>query len=284
VRIEGDTQFLPAGFKAIGVGKGALCITCHNTRNGAHNDSAGDPANYSAPHVAAQGDVLMGENAYFVSTGARSKHSFIENTCTTCHMEITPPPAEFSYNLSGTNHSFKASTQICGECHGQFDGGTLQEITEASLQDLGASMSSYLLGRMANQVHVKDYTPHEYQGKPYDVKSNDVTLDKASIVSIEPTEPHGQQGYILKLQTPVEVTYAPPDEAEHKVSLTEVQVQLGDITTDGETPLIPASDLLVKAGWNYFLLHGDGSEGVHNPSFTLAVLKASMEAMTPVSQ
>jgi hypothetical protein len=279
VRIEGDTPMLPAGFQAVGVGRGALCMTCHNTRNGAHNDRVGDPANYSAPHVAAQADVLMGENAYFVETGARSKHSFIVDTCTTCHMELTPPPAEFSYEGSGTNHTFKASKAICGECHGTFDGGTLQESTEAMLHELGAKMGDYLLGKMPAQVHIKDYTPHENQGKSYDVKSNDVTLDKANITSIEPTEPHGQQGFILKFDTPVEVTYAPEGEEAHTLSLTEVQVQLGDFTTDGTAPLIETSDPLVKAGWNYFLIHGDSSGGVHNPSFSMDVIRASIDAL-----
>lgn len=279
VRIEGNTSLLPAGFKAVGVGRGALCITCHNTRNGAHNNATGDPTSYSAPHTAAQGDVLMGENAYFVPTGDRAAHSFIDDTCTKCHMELTPPPAEFSYNLSGTNHSFKASNKICGECHGKFDGGTLQESIETGLKDLGEKMSGYLLGKMGTQVRIKDYTPHEYQSKSYDVKSNDVTVDKANIVSIEPTEPHGQQGFLIKFKTAVSVTYAPQNEAAHTLSLSAVQVQLGDVSTDGKTALIPFTDPLVRVGWNYFLLHGDGSEGVHNPSFTLNVLRASADAL-----
>ena len=65
VRIVDDTAILPAGYKADVVGKGAICITCHNTRNGIHNGTV-DPTSYQAPHTAAQGDVLMGENAYFV--------------------------------------------------------------------------------------------------------------------------------------------------------------------------------------------------------------------------
>ena len=279
VRIEGDTALLPAGFKAVGVGRGALCITCHNTRNGAHNDGTGDPTSYSAPHTAAQGDVLMGENAYFVSTGARSKHSFIKDTCTTCHMELTPPPAEYSYNLAGANHSFKASLAVCSECHGAYDGGTLQESTEAMLHELGAQMGDYLLSKMPDPVHVKDYTPHESGGKSYDVKSDDLILDKANITAIEPTEPHGQQGFILKLGAPMEVTYSPQDEDAHKLSVTEVQVQLGDFTTDGKAALIETSDPLVKAGWNYFLIHGDGSEGIHNPAFVMDVLRATMDAL-----
>ena len=194
-------------------------------------------------------------------------------------MELTPPPAEFSYNLAGTNHSFKASMSICTECHGAFTGGTLQETVEAMLVDLGVKMSEYLLSMMPDQVHIMDYTPHENAGKSYDVKSNDVIVDKANIASIEPTEPHGQQGFILKFNTPVEFTYAPEGEDPHTLSLTEVQVQLASVTTDGETALIATSDPLVKAGWNFFLIEGDGSRGVHNAAFTMDVIRASIDAL-----
>jgi hypothetical protein len=281
VRVTDDTGMLPAGFEAVAVGRGALCMTCHNTRNGAHNDAVGDPTSYSAPHTAAQADVLMGQNAYFVAVGQRASHSFITDTCTNCHMELSPPPAEFSNAGAGTNHSFTASMEICSDCHGTFDGGTLTESVEAMLEEMSAAMGSYLIGQMPAQVHLKDYTPHEVDGVAYDVKSEDVTVDVTNIVSAEPTEPHGQQGYILHFASPVDVTYAPEGEDSHTLSLSEVQVQMGDITTDGETALIAAGDPLVKAGWNYFLLEGDGSDGIHNPSFTMDVIRTSIAALAP---
>ena len=280
VRITDNTPLLPAGFKAEGVGKGAVCITCHNTRNGLHNDQAGAPANYSAPHTAAQGDVLMGENAYFVTAGARSAHSYIKDTCATCHMELTPPPAEFSSQGAGTNHSFTASDAICSSCHGAFDGGTLQASVEAKLNDLGQKMSDYLLNKLPAQVYIKDYTPHQYGTKSYDLKSAAVAVDKANIASIELTEPHGQQGFIFKFKAPVTVTYSPTGEVSHVAVIDEAQVQLGDITTDGKAAsLIALTDPLVKAGWNFFLIEADASGGVHNPSWTQEVLEASIKAL-----
>jgi len=281
VRISGSTPMLPAGFAATNVGRGAICITCHNTRNGAHNDFVGDPANYSAPHTAAQGDVLMGQNAYFVNVGQRSPHSFIADSCTTCHMELTPPPAEFSYSGGGTNHSFDASLKICSECHGAFDGGTLQSTIEEELEELGHTMGEYLAGRIAanGTVFIKDYTPHDLNGASYDLKSANVELSPDQIVELEPTEPHGQQGFIVRFAGPVEFTYTPEGQEPHTLELEEAQVQLGDFTTDGTEKLVPANDALVKAGWNFFLLHGDGSEGVHNPDFTLEVISASKAAL-----
>jgi hypothetical protein len=46
-------------------------------------------------------------------------------------------------------------------------------------------------------------------------------------------------------------------------------------------PPLSEDDPLAKAGWNYFLIHGDGSHGVHNPPFTLDVIKASLAALEP---
>lgn len=279
VRIMDNTPLLPAGFAALAVGRGAICITCHNTRNGAHNDEAGLPTSYSAPHTAAQGDVLMGQNAYFVAIGDRSPHSYITDTCATCHMELTPPPAEFSFSGAGTNHSFRASLTICTQCHGAFDGGTLRESTELELEALAEVMSEYLLAKITNagMIFIKDYTPHTLDGKFYDLKSAAVEVSAANITGLEPTEPHGQQGFIVKFALPVAFAYSPPGEVAHVLNLTEAQVQLGDFTTDaaGAAKVVATSDPLVRAGWNYFLIHGDGSKGVHNPSFTFTAINAA---------
>jgi len=277
-RIVDTTSILPAGFQAKEVGKGALCMTCHNTRNALHNIDA-PPTSYSAPHTAAQADVLMGENAYFVSVPERSPHSYVVDTCVTCHMEATPPPPEFSFEGGGTNHAFTASVEICADCHSEaFNGEALQIGVEDKIEMLGEAMSGYLLAKLPDSVTLKDYTPHTFDGKSYDIKSNAFTINKSNITSLEPTEPHGQQGYIFKLTTPVTVTYAPAGGSPHTVSMNEVQVQLGDVAA-GTTSVIGMNDALVQAGWNYFLIHGDSSKGVHNPGFVNNVLDASIAAL-----
>lgn len=282
VRIMDNTSLLPAGFAALGVGRGAICITCHNTRNGAHNDEVGKPTNYTAPHTPAQGDVLMGQNAYFVPIGVRSPHSFIKDTCTTCHMELTPPPAEFSFSGAGTNHTFTPSLTICVQCHGVFDGGTLQESAELEIKALAATMSKYLLAKItaAGTIFIQDYTPHTLNGVTYDLKSGKVQVAASNVDAVvEPTEPHGQQGFVVKFKSLVNFTYSPPGQTSHTLSLTQAAVQLGDFTTDGTTKVIPADNVLVRAGWNYFLIHGDNSKGVHNPSFTFGSLSAAKAAL-----
>ena len=151
--------------------------------------------------------------------------------------------------------------------------------TEDKLENLAEEMAAYLLGKLPDTVTVKDYTPHAADGKSYDIKSNAVVIDKSDIASLEPTEPHGQQGFLIKLKTPVKVTYAPTGQTPHTMSLTVLEVQLGDITTDGTARVIAASDVLIQVGWNYFLVHGDGSEGVHNPPFVNNILDASIAAL-----
>ena len=129
VRIMGDTHLLLAGFVATDVGKGATCMTCHNSRAEYPRNDATWPevvANGDTtdrPHHGVQADLIMGANAYFFAPNElwpqnRGKHSLIEDTCITCHMEKTLPPDILSYNRGGTNHTFAADPNVCSQCHG----------------------------------------------------------------------------------------------------------------------------------------------------------------------
>lgn len=279
LRINGNTPPLPAGFTVTNAGSGALCMTCHNTRNGARGDGI-TPPSFSAPHTAAQADVLMGRNAYFVTTPDRSSHGLLKDTCVTCHMTGTPVPTEITAKTPRTDHVFKASTQVCGSCHSSvFDAKSFQHEIEERVHKLGDAMSEYLMRKIGAQVTVKDYAPHNYQGKSYDLKSDPILLEKSNIASIEATEPHGQIGCFFNLKSPVNVTYKPANEAAHTMSVNKLEVQLGDVSGDGKTSLLTTTDPLVKVGWNFFLIEGDGSWGVHNPDFTREVLNASIKAL-----
>jgi hypothetical protein len=262
---------LPAGFKVLGAGRGALCMTCHNSRNGERNDAAMPVTDDRVPHTASQTDVLMGENAYFVKVGQRSPHSLIEDTCTTCHMVMSPALPEFSRKPpadgSGTNHEFGASSEICTNCHGAFTGGTLDDAVHAGLEELELAIEAAIAKEVAaqtsagNTVVLKGMGPDE----------SDVNITNSSAVSaVEFNESHGRQAMNITVEG---VVY------EHVNLARGTDVIDSGGNSVGTLLASDAGQLIAKAGWNYFLIEGDGSEGVHNPSFTLEVVSASTDAL-----
>jgi hypothetical protein len=44
----------------------------------------------------------------------------------------------------------------------------------------------------------------------------------------------------------------------------------------GTTALYALSGNLVRAGWNYFLVEGDESKGIHNPTFVNTVINTTL--------
>jgi hypothetical protein len=278
VRVEGDTAMLPAGFKATGVGKGALCITCHNTRNGAHGDSV-PVTSQSAPHVAAQGDVLMGQNVFFVNNGMRGGHSYITNTCVTCHMNLTDPPDEYSYQKSGTNHTFAADPNICTSCHGTFDGGSMKQVMKQSLEDLDAYLGDSAMTKLnaLGTVHVRAYdaTTDLYSSSGSTDANIPIDVNANPIKHIAITEGHGQIELHFTLTTAITITWSDNSQTttdNFGVQLRAVKSSAGT----GGTAVYAPSGNMTKACWNYLMLHGDGSSGIHNPDFYMAVINASM--------
>ena len=246
LRFTDDTALLPGGFQALGVGKGAMCITCHNSRNGGtgvvvggaevvalHEDDSTNPAfatltAFSAPHEACQGDVLMGRNAYFVQ-GVRSAHSNIQNSCTACHMEVSPPPPILGYPTQ-TNHTFEASLNICSQCHGALDGAAVQASVQAELDGL----------QHAIEAAVK---------RAYFTPADTVVYASGRLPTLS-------------------INGAAP-------------VAFNTVVTLAGSPL--NTNLFAKANWNFSLIEQDFSKGVHNPSFAHEVLfatKARVDAIT----
>jgi hypothetical protein len=159
------------------------------------------------------------------------------------------------------------------------NGEALQAGFESKLTQLSQAMTAYVLRKSPANMNIMEYTPHTYNNKSYDLKSDPTVITKDNIASIDPTEPHGQQGYLITLKNPVTFTYRPAGEQPHSMTIKTIQFQLGDLTTDGKTAVFGFTDNIVKAGWNYFLVHGDSSEGIHNPSFENAVIDASISAL-----
>ena len=260
VRISGDTPPLIAGFTATDVGRGAICMTCHNTRRGLRNDDVFDDFYQTseaarAPHGGAQADVIMGQNAYLVEVGNRGKHSMLEDTCVDCHMEATPPPDDLSYNQGGTNHTFYARNDICGECHGFESGAEFQAGFEAQMDNLQALVEEGLYNLMSDQIDA---------GGAIDFGGDAMITDIGDISDIEFGEARGRQAMTVVFGN---------GEAVGPTRMTDVDV----VPAIGESfPLYDAADpILIKSGWNWNLFHNDGSHGVHNPSFATNTVEVS---------
>lgn len=297
VRLTDTTPELKAGFIATGVGRGALCMLCHNSRRAPYSTTLYGENYFNgetdmedrSTHPGPQADILMGENGFFVTPGARGSHSYISDTCTNCHMVLTPPPEELSYYGGGTNHTFEASRAICSECHGAFDGGTLGETVTALLEDLEGLIVAALtsdIQRIAATEGVSglllDYDTDEnaYGGM---VTASGAPESTIASVAAQAGFPHG---YDITLGDGRTVSTAHQDivlwrdgNGDGTVDADEVgtgdtigqgivDTTIGGIPTNGQT--------IVKAKWNHDLVHADGSHGVHNPSFVRNILTESI--------
>lgn len=266
----GMTPLLPAGFQANGVGRGALCITCHNSRNGEavagsgvvdlHEDNSttfgtqvsGTANSYAAPHAAAQGDVLMGRNAYFV-TGQRSKHSFLADACVTCHLQKagTDPSLGYPPNIegAGTNHTFAivndptrpAADQInalCHQCH---------SFTGTDIQNSFTTSYNAMLVDIANAI---------------------LRLKYGSAGAI----PAGTTLIFYPGSTPQVST----DGGVTKVNLSTYLTGAPGTANPGGTITGTGFNLVIaKANWNTNLVNNDSSLAVHNPSFAFDVVTST---------
>lgn len=257
VRIMGNTHPLIAGFQAISVGKGATCMTCHNSRRGLRNDttwdSLSDGEKDDIPHHGVQADLIMGQNVYFVPTGVRGKHSMIEDTCVTCHMNKTQPPDILSYNQAGTNHTFAADPNICAECHDSVTADNVTNVVNGYLEVLAELLSENYWEMMASNY-------------PVDIDGCGVADAGNQIVEVVWERPNRLN---ITLQDGSVCSRADPD----------------DITVSGGAQTLWAlsqatySGDLEKAGWNYYMAYEDEGRGVHNPDFTLRFLSAAINAV-----
>ncbi|MCG6947712.1 MAG: hypothetical protein LJE93_02195, partial [Acidobacteria bacterium] len=163
------------------------------------------------------------------------------------------------YNLGGTNHTFYASADICQNCHTNLTADTIQGPVEEQLIQLQDMIENALYNLIDELTEA---------GNTIDVNGDATITDAGQIAEIEFGESHGRQAMALELTDGT------------SIGLT----RMSDI--DVVPPMGEALDLyrhanpfLIKAGWNYNLLHSDGSLGVHNPLFTFEILDRSTAAL-----
>jgi len=266
MRIQGDTPMLKGGYKVFSAGKGAICMTCHNGRRGLRNDALWPTVTDRdrAPHEGPQADMLMGQNAYFVEVGLRGPHSLIEDTCVTCHMELTPPPAELSYNLTGTNHTFMASDTVCANCHGEFTAQNVEQSVDATSDALKSALESAIHDEIGMQIDLGNtdgVDGEDATGNPISTTIDDID----QVDSVEITEYHGRQAMNITVS-----------------GTTYYNVQMaGDTSVSSGGTLLDSTNgqVIAKAGYNYWFVINDKSHGFHNPGFAIEVLTRATEAL-----
>ena len=275
VRVMGNTHQLVAGFTAIGVGKGATCMTCHNSRTGdgvLRNDNTWstqtDAQRTLRPHHGVQADEIMGQNVYFVTPGIRGKHSFIEDVCVTCHMEKTLPPAILSYNQTGTNHTFAADPNICAECHGAggITANTVQTVVSGYLDLLQTA-----LGDAYKQMMVDNY-PVTIGGCTDVVTSSTAVADGTNpITSVawkrtDQLDITLQDGTLCSNRNPNTIT------GSNVINTNAGTLYSLSLANNNGAPL--------RAAWNWSLFNEDEGKGVHNPQLALEGLQGAISAVS----
>ena len=202
----------------------------------------------------------MGQNAYFVETGIRGPHALVDDTCVTCHMSSTPPPNLLAYNEGGTNHTFFAAPDICADCHGEFE-------TADSLQ-IAFEQASHELEELIVDGWVDLFGEVIGNGNTIELGDAATLTDADDVTDIEFTESHGQMALTISLVGGQVVEF---------VTLSSIVVMDG---ANEVGPIYTLADArLIKSGWNLILVHADGSEGVHNPTFVFNAIDSAIDAM-----
>ena len=249
IRVTKTTPVLPAGFRALGVGAGAQCMLCHNTRNGAITWNTNDPGRWTAPHTAAQADVIMAKNAFFVppSDVNISPHaSFIGDSCVTCHVRF-----------GKEGHTFLPRTDVCTRCHGpEMRAERVQEGIKTLLHEVEAAIGGKVLAQKERIAVITGWDPKTDQDTP------NLRIDPSQLVSVGLVEIHGQSGLTFNRRD---------GGAWHS--------QIGRVLDASGKPVFPTSDVIVRASWNFWLTEGDDSFGVHNPRWVRTVLLATLDAL-----
>ena len=132
----------------------------------------------------------------------------------------------------------------------------VQEGMETLLHEVEKGMAARVMAARDRIAVIRNWDPKTGQ------YADNFRVDPAQIVSVEPVEIAGQVALKFNLRS---------GGAWHS--------QLGSVVDAAGKPVFPTSDVLVRASWNYFLIEGDDSFGVHNPRWARTVLLATLDAL-----
>jgi hypothetical protein len=271
LRVSGDTGPLANGDSYYGAGTGAICMVCHNSRNGAKGQFAPVPASIGGPHAANQEDVFAGVNAYFVTSAYNvSPHAAIADTCAGCHVKKIPA----SVTTTNDNHTFMADETICSQCHAT---GVDLVALEGEFR---AARTDVLNGILALVNTALGATP-SYTVLPENLGTGATATTAITLTqlptALELATQHGQPVFVFTLATAV----ADPFNAGG--TTTTIVTKPVNILNGGTTAIIAANALIAKADWNLLLVSGQAgnvaSNVAHNRPFVFNVLSATKAAL-----
>ncbi len=287
---------LPDGQGAIsGVGAGAVCMACHNTRNGETDDSTAATLSTTAGvsragHDGPQTDMLFGVNAYFVPTRNPSPHLAVTDTCVGCHEEL--PNAQEVAAGQTTNHSFIADLSICSSCHGSsgVNGAALQGAVQSQM----LALDNLIFTKVAKAFATAVTTNTSYAIQALDTATGNYLCAAAGTgtpaftftaapVAATITEPQPVQKW-RTLGTGL--WWAPPQALSGTPECTSSGALVAGVTyngtatlqvapgsaTSGGVVVISVASVLARAMSNESLLHNDETWGIHNLPFTQLVI------------
>jgi hypothetical protein len=273
IRLSGNTGPLPNGWQMNGAGAGALCMVCHNSRNGARGDFV-TVSSIGGPHAPVQTDLLLGQNAYFMGAGGKvSKHAAVEDTCVGCHMKLHPD----SLTVKATNHSFGVDGTICKSCH---SAGVTVEGLEGNFLTLRGNLETAFA--TAFKAAVGGSTPNYYVLAPNPTPGATPAFAVVNLTAA-PTKivPSGRQANLA-------MTFAAAVPNGFGTNVTTLTVNYRAVSlssaTDVDvktftTPLFSTSGIIAKSNWNYWLVSSVSTNAaanvIHNPSFVFEVLSAT---------
>ncbi len=158
---------------------------------------------------------------------------------------------------------------------------------------MSADVSSQLFNR-CKSCHSADVTGEAMQAE-VDRGLADIVASAGRVLVETYLRPLVNTGFIVtaydqvsdRYSVPVTITTLPPDSRSVSFAL-EIHCQESacmtlpaaiQVTWTGDTS--PTNSTLIKALWNYYLIKGDGSRGIHNPTFVYQILTNTQAALSP---
>lgn len=253
----GSVQTVSLG-KVEGVGKGATCFYCHDGRYAApagsktvaeglfkgYSTGTGD-LNVNGVHYAAAGALVSGFGGmeYPDVTYPTGAHSRLQDSCVTCHMPTTNEGyATHAFKMSGDRKMNNAFLQAaCSDCHTMVNEAYVDNF-QAEIQDLAKQVRAEL----SKQLGIKaDFSTGFGRTNPSLPKLDGTTMafNRANVT------------------------------LEQYVAIYNLHL----VTYSGSSSYHEGTYEKLKN--NSSKINGDGSLGVHNPTYAKALLRESLKRL-----